>query len=69
MTRPTTKLALARPTRVLSDAASRLEEGEEIAVKFRVPRRVHKALKVRCAERGMSVQAYMRELLEKDGVK
>lgn len=61
------KLALERPTTKAKKAAARLEDGEARIV-VNVPASLHRALKVRAAERGVTLKAYILELLEKEGL-
>ena len=67
--KPVTKLGLLRPTTVaLSKAAAKIEEGEDARLVVNVPERLHRAVKLRATERGLSISQYMRELLKADGV-
>lgn len=59
--------ALERPSKAKSAKAARLEEGEARLVVNLTPR-VHKAIKLRALERGLTVRAYIHELLAKDGI-
>jgi predicted DNA binding CopG/RHH family protein len=47
--------------------AKAMEEGEG-RIHVRVPEALHRRVKVRCAERGISLRDYVLQLLEKDGL-
>lgn len=73
MTKP--KLALARPTMKKTDApsaaaraAAKLEEGEARLV-VGVSEQLHRAIKMRAVERGMTIREYVLGLLEADGLR
>jgi predicted DNA binding CopG/RHH family protein len=64
------KLELARPSRApLSPAARRIEEGEGMQLKIRIPEAVKRAVKMRAAAEGLTIRDYILRLLEADGVK
>lgn len=59
-------MSLERPSKRAAKTAA-LEEGiERLAVD--VPAPLYRAVKVRCIERGLSLKAYLLELLAKDGI-
>ncbi len=75
--RPTrAKLGLARPSETASSsragegtsaAARRVDEGEARLV-VNIPERLHRALKMRAVERGITIRALVLELLEHAGI-
>jgi predicted DNA binding CopG/RHH family protein len=70
MTKP--KLALMRPTTVKKNAAAakvaaKLEDGEARLV-VNLPERLHRAVKMRAVERGMTIREYVIGLLGSDGL-
>jgi predicted DNA binding CopG/RHH family protein len=63
------KLTLQRPSRIAQPSrAARAAADGEIQLKVRVSSTLHRAIKVRLAERGISLQDYVLELLQKDGL-
>ena len=71
MSKPT--LGLARPSSASSSptaraAAAKLEEGEARLV-VNVPEGLHRKVKMRAVERGISIREYVLELLAGDGLK
>ena len=64
------KLGLVRPTtQALSRAAAKLEEGPPARLTMELPEGIHRAMKLRAVERGMTIRDYVLELLAKDGIK
>lgn len=68
------KLALVRPSEKRQSvkpsapaAAARIERGEARLV-VQLPADVHRAVKVKAAQRHMSIREYVLELLRRDGV-
>jgi len=62
------RLVLARPTPTPSArAAAKFEEGEARLV-VNLPEKLHRALKIRAAERGTTIRQYILSLLEADGL-
>lgn len=61
------KPAREREEQAVERAARRLGAGEKRIVAD-VPERVHRAVKMRCLERGVLVRDYILELLARDGV-
>jgi predicted DNA binding CopG/RHH family protein len=65
-------LSATRPGRERTDKqardAAKFGAGEK-RIAADVPEALHRKMHVRCSERGISVRAYIIELLEKDGVK
>lgn len=68
------KLALARPTTTKAQgpsaaarAAAKLEEGDARLV-VSMPERLHRAIKMRAVERGVTIRQYVFALLEADGL-
>ena len=56
-----------REEQAVERAAQRLAGGEKRIVAD-VPERIHRAVKMRCLERGVLVRDYILELLARDGV-
>jgi hypothetical protein len=63
LTRPTTTRVMAGTSR----AAAKIEEGEKRLV-VNMPEPMHRALKLRAVERGVSMRDYVIGLLRADGV-
>jgi predicted DNA binding CopG/RHH family protein len=61
------KLALARPSAATSKAATKLEEGEARLV-VNLPEALHRKVKLRAVERGITIREYVLGLLDADGL-
>jgi hypothetical protein len=66
--KPAINLGLVRPTTTLSKAAKKLQEGPPVRLVVDLPSALHRAVKLRAVERGMTIRDYVLELLAKDGV-
>jgi hypothetical protein len=66
------RLGLTRPTAApkshASKAAAKLEEGEARLV-VNMPEALHRKLKMRAVERGITIREYVLKLLERDGLR
>jgi predicted DNA binding CopG/RHH family protein len=67
----TPQLALARPTTTkktteAARAAAKLEDGDARLV-VNLPERLHRSIKMRAVEQGVTIREYVLGLLERDG--
>ena len=63
-------LSLKKPSRAPSDSGTHgaVLAGGDKRIVADVPERIHRALRLRCLERGISVREYILELLGKEGI-
>jgi predicted HicB family RNase H-like nuclease len=72
MSRPPPKLGLERPTTAraaISKAAAEIEEGPEVQIHVRMTKRVHRAMKMRALQEGVSIRDFILGLLAEKGIK